>query len=408
MACMRQTLHLLIVDAAMRTALAAHVGSRWLLPILTCGEHVRADPLAVRWARDRGLECDVVGQWLGRVSKRRMDWLMVLSVAGTRDARHPLLAWTPLDTFRPTSAVDDYQRWAIAASRRRSALPNVAGPFGRFAWTDDVRQWIARHAGTAVSGLDPLRSSPREVVRRARTGRGDVYFKGIARERACEARLTIQLAALAPDRFAETVALDEQQNGSVWWLTAGCPGGPAVLNARIAGLVAAIQRSSEGACSIERELPSLDIDAALAWAAGAVAGEPRVVDSIENALGSVIRSTVPRAWTPLDLHPTNVLMDEDDAVRFIDLDDSFLAPAPLAMAAVVSRAGDRSLYEAYERSWTPRLGDLDWRAFERTAAIIELWLGWRRLLRKAGRGEIAGAVGPAALRVRERLRRLSG
>jgi hypothetical protein len=108
------------------------------------------------------------------------------------------------------------------------------------------------------------------------------------------------------------------------------------------------------------------------------------------------------SWIPMDLDPTNALVDGSD-VRFIDLDDSYLGPAPLAMAVFANRCRDRSLARIYEQCWSPRLAPVDWPAFAIAAAVIDAWLGWQRLQRNLERGEVRGAVGVAAQRTRDRL-----
>jgi hypothetical protein len=92
-------------------------------------------------------------------------------------------------------------------------------------------------------------------------------------------------------------------------------------------------------------------------------------------------------------------------VRFIDLDDSFAGPAPLAMINWSQRSGGaESAYKAYERSWTPSLRGTDWPAFELAAMVLTAWLGWNRLKTNVTRGEVFGLLDLAAEQTRHRLR----
>jgi hypothetical protein len=110
----------------------------------------------------------------------------------------------------------------------------------------------------------------------------------------------------------------------------------------------------------------------------------------------------------MDLDPTNILTDGESRVRFIDVDHSFLGPAPLAMATLVMRCGDRTVYRTYEQSWSPRLTDVDWEAFETAATVIQAWLGWKRLKGNIARGEVYVDGNLAAERTRQRLARAIG
>ena len=124
-----------------------------------------------------------------------------------------------------------------------------------------------------------------------------------------------------------------------------------------------------------------------------------------GACASVRHANVPRTWIPMDLDPANVLMDEDGRVRFIDVDDSFYGPAPLAMATYARRCGDRAAYRAYEDAWPGRLAAIDWRSFGVVASVIDSRLGWERMMQNIERGEVQAELDLVRTRVRERLTR---
>jgi len=170
---------------------------------------------------------------------------------------------------------------------------------------------------------------------------------------------------------------------------------------RIAQTVARIQQRVLAA-GASRELARLDLAAAAQWACALLLDSP-CGDVVRRQCARVMRAGVPSSWIPMDLDPTNVLVDDDDPVRFIDLDDSFLGPAPLAMATLAMRLDDRTPYRTYERSWSPPLVDLDWAAVETTATVVQLWLGWQRLGRHLARGEVFVDPDFATARIRDRL-----
>ena len=134
--------------------------------------------------------------------------------------------------------------------------------------------------------------------------------------------------------------------------------------------------------------------------------------AIERAQGDVRHARVPQSWLPMDLDPENVLVDDDGAVRFIDLDDSYLGPAPLAIATFARRirrariaAVDEAtlknaVYRAYEQGWpVASLVDCRWRSVEIASTVLDAYLGWRRIVTGTERGEVCGALEHAATRI---------
>jgi hypothetical protein len=390
---MRQQLHLLLVDRASRTVLAACYGTRWMFPTLGCDERARAGPVVQRWCGERGLTADVAGQWLGRAAADAMDWLVAAPVRDTPALGVPL-EWISLDGLTGHQSVIDYQTWALARALEGSDVPEVGGPFGRLDWPDRMRSWIERTLATPVRGWIPFRSSPREVVIGVATPRGRVYCKGLAADRAAEAILTRRLAAIAPESFARTLALEER-DGATLWLTAECAGRPTRDSVLVAIALARLQQQLRSLAEDRSLLDPADLSAALRWT-----GRPQMRDALAKATAP----HVPQSWIPMDLDPTNVLNDRG-RVSFLDLDESFAGPAPLAMAAFALRAGDAAeqAYRAYARSWTPPLRNIDWRSLEIAAAAFQAWRGWRRLTENVARGEVCVALDEVEARILERL-----
>jgi hypothetical protein len=396
---MHQTLHLVIVDRDRRAALAAGYGSRWLLPVLTCSERARTAPLIARWCAERGVTGDVAGQWLGQMTSRRIDWLGAFAATSGSTIADPSLEWMPIETFSSSRSVIDYQQWALDRTLAHHALLSVDGPFGNLSWPVEVRSWIADATGSDVAATIPFRASAHEVVLGADCAHGRVYVKGLAGERESEVRLTQVLEAAAPASFARTLALERRPDSSILWLTAACPGTPGGNTHRAAQALARIQQRLL-ATDVPRALNVLDLDAAARWAGGLLADS---ACDVGGAFARVNKMGAPLTWIPMDLDPANFLVDDEDRVRFIDVDDSFLGPAPLAVATLALRCGDRTLYRTYERSWSPPLTGLDWAAFEMAATVTQSWVGWTCLERNIARGEVFIDRDLAAARVRARL-----
>ena len=363
---MRQHLHLLIVDRVKRSALAARFGTCWLLPIISCGEMTRAGPVAARWCSDRGLDVDVAGQWLGRVDARAIDWLMVLTTCAER-ASAGTLQWTGIDALANGRSVLDYQSWAIARCSRHQSLPRVDGPFGTLDWPERVRAWLAHTLQVRPLSCIAYRTSGYEVVLGIDTPGLRVFFKGLSAGRISEVVINERLAGAEPGSFARTLALERREDDAVWWVTAECPGRPAADPAVAAAALSRLQCRLQAAALAAPELSRLD----------AVHGQ---------------FPEVPASWMPMDLDGSNILIDGKH-VTFIDVDDSFLGPAALAMAGYARRCGSgAAAYRAYERAWSPPLTALDWPRLESVALAVQTSLGWARVLRNIERGELHADV----------------
>lgn len=395
-------LHVLVVDPSRRAALAGNVGGRWLLPVLSCSERVRAAAAVARWCEERGMRADVAGQWLGRVTEDTTDWLVAAAASADRAAAETGLEWMSFEKLASSAAILDYQRWAVATAVDRVPQPSVSGPFGNLTWPVQVRGWIAAMAGSAPSALTPYRVGAHEVVLGADCVRGRVYFKGLVGERAAEARLTQALAAVAPESFARTLALERRDGGSVWWLTAACPGAPRRDAPLVARALAEIQQRVIETDVERLSLPAIDLESVARWASELLADAAGTA-VVTGACGTVAGADIPTSWIPMDLDPTNVLVDDDGGVRFIDVDDSFVGPAPLAMAVLAQRSGDTAALRIYEESWSPPLKGLDWRSVEIAASTVQGWLGWNRLKQNVERGEVYAALDRVEVRIRERL-----
>lgn len=415
---MRQTLHLLILDADRRCALVAWHGGRWMLPIVDLPERVRAPSTVPDWMSSRGLHGRVVGQWMGRLARNEeaVDWLVVAYVLnGTGGSPSTTLAWTPLSTLLSSAHVLDYQRWALAAASPAGEEPVTEGPFGHTHWHDEAEQLIchatgrARHEGMLIS----YRVSSSDVVLEYRAGDARYFLKGLARHRVREATLTMKMYEMAPGAFARTAAFVTRPDGSAWWLMEACPGTPLAehltrgASTAVAVAYARVQLQVLSCPSTLSALPVLDLVQLSAWAEGIFEKAQRHEQAgycraaVNAACEAIESGGVPRSWIAADLDPSNVLVS-GDAIWFIDLDDALLGPAPIGVSTFVRRVRALGLgcadgaHRAYERAWpsSPRIVH-SWPACRLLSVVLECSLGWQRLLRKTANGEVYDMIDAA-------------
>jgi hypothetical protein len=426
---MQQVLHLLIVDRDRCRGLATVHDSRWLLPVVRCPERTRGGPLAGRWLAERGLDGDVIGQWLGGLTPTNdaMDWLVVVDARWAREpAMVPDLGWVSLEQLKSSASVVDYQRWAVEKAILRD-VPSIAGPFGSMTWLDEARKWVTAVVGPATASPICYKATPYEVVLGIAAARGPVYFKGLTGDRSAEATITSTLSAELPDSFARTLALERRADSSTWWLTEHCRGTTlaADLTCERATLVAAalgrVQQHFRDR-SADLRVPDVDMAKVAAWASALVAERvsPEAGDRCDAVATKAQRTLkgvdLPRGWIPLDLDAGNVLVD-NQSVRFIDLDDSYVGAVPLPLSTFLQRAirtqasEDRpswidTVHRAYEESWTPHL-DLRrrWSDIDLASTLIDCHLAWQRLMQKMEQGEVHGVRELADARTAQRLAR---
>lgn len=420
---MNQFLHLLLLERSTRRALVTNRAGLWILPVICAPETSRAGLVVREWLRQRGARGVVVGQWLGRVSPRQtaLDWLVIVTVRGEdlRDTDRTL-DWVEGESLVLGHSAVDYQQWAVARTLATGDGPAVPGPFGDLTWPDRVTMWVseALNVDLFAAGAEATwhRSSPYEVVVEWWMPQGRWFFKGLASHRRGEAEATRRIAALLPDWFPRTVALEIRSPDTAWWLMQGCPG--ILLAERLtprgalcaARAYATVQQQLIRvlADGVESPFPLLDLSMTQAWALQMLSDQDRVKDrqltAIVDACGAVIASADEISWVAPDLDPTNVLIDHGQ-VRFIDLDDAALGPAPLGMATLARRlqtvrsdgplgqASMTTAVEAYCQAWSPPLElERRWSSFALISQILECQLAWHRVVNASRRGDIHGAL----------------
>lgn len=431
---MQQLLHLLIVNPARRTALATPFERRWTLPIIVVPETARIGPYVNRWLQERGVEGQPIGQWVGRASPNgAVDWLVVVDASDQPQMPSTsTLRWMRLEALRSSASLLEYQQWAIAQVLVDGDVPSVSGSFGEPTWFPEVMCWIAQSLGSRLGSAEPHvvahRLGSYEVVLECRAATGRWFFKGLVSERAAEAEITRALAQMLPESFARTAALEARPDGSTWWLMEECPGTPLIdqLTAssaiRVVEAYARAQQAIAGWIVAGGTMPAIDLPA-LASRAGALlskdTGESACAASrglIDEACRS-LASDVPLSWVAPDLDPSNVIVYGKE-VRFIDLDDALIGPAPLAIGTFARRiaralgpdhwtpVSTARLVDVYERTWTPRLRlSTLWPAIDLVSDLLEYDLAWRLVEVKVARGEVHGVQETAQRSIRHRLLR---
>lgn len=427
---MQQVLHLMIVDPDSCAALVTSHGNRWLLPILSCPERLRAGLLIRRWTAERGITGPVVGQWLGRAvpSRDDVDWLVVVRASARRSADQSAgLRWVPLACLESRVSLLEYQHWAVGTAMGTRALPSIPGPFGTMWWMDEVLAWVRSVIGERELGptgeIVPHRTTAYNVVLQIPTRSGALYFKGVSADRSDETITMWRLSELLPKAFPSTCAARTLSDGSVWWLMEECPGTPLTVTpvtperaARVAVAYARLQQELARRLGSDSVPPvrQLEIARMVVWAEALLADActpaeaARYGDVIRRACWRACRREVPRGWIFTDLDPANVLV-HDEQVRFIDLGDARIGPAPIALSTFARRLRRLGVpsdgpYGAYEAAWTPALSlRHEWPVFELLSCLFECYGSWMRVVVKDQRGETHGLLERLRTRLAKRL-----
>jgi len=419
---MRHLLHFLILDGDRRRALAIRSAAGWLFPSAACATGMRLGPVVSRVLGGLGLTGDGVGQWNARVTPDggSIDTL-VITVARPKAGRCGMdHDWIVVGDLLALPALVEYQAWALRRTfGDRTA--DVTGPFEMLNWFSSVAEWMRGLVGS-FEGVTIHRATEWEVVLGISEGSRRWYFKGLTRERAIEAHLTMSLAMMCPASFAPTVAIESGPNGTTRWLMESWPGVPLsarLTDASIAHAAAECVRMQERIGDVRclrPALPRLDAVALTRWSWDIVdpSRDRQATDAIDRAVDDVVAAGFADRWLPLDLDPANILLDDQDRVAVIDLDDSFVGPAPLAAATLVRRVRARArrgatasgadvVRVAYERMsqrpMTPRL----WKALDTLAVVIEARLACQRLETARARGALQGPVDILVDRIRTSL-----
>jgi hypothetical protein len=110
----------------------------------------------------------------------------------------------------------------FAETRR---IPSRRAPWAQPGWFVHAAGWVreeAERAGRAVNGpIEQVRNWQRSCILRARTDRGEVYFKAVPPMFAVEPPLTRGLAQQYPDHLPPVLAIDPDRH---WLLTQGVVG----------------------------------------------------------------------------------------------------------------------------------------------------------------------------------------
>lgn len=420
---MMQTLHLLVVDAERGRTLVAQHGSRWLLPMLSLPESARAGPTLAAWGASVGINTRICGQWLGRLRPvgDGVDWLTVLTALADAQPLRGDVGWAPFEVIRDKTALHDYQRWAVDSAFANGEQPCVSGSFGRLTWWAAVNQWASIVLMRDLSDADVQvhRATNSEVVVEWRLDGRRWFCKGLTPNRSREAWLTMRLGAAEPDVFARTCGHSRREDGSLWWLMEECKGrslSEACTLERtitVAAACSAVQHRTQALCTEVLGEAALDLDDLARWAGEATRGRERrsfTQGAVERGCGQVCRAQHPTAWVAGDLDPANVIL-EGDRVRFIDLDEAILGPAPLSLATFARRVGGdrawrRRLFEPFAATWDlPPLSDETLAAYDLVSRLVECRSAWEQAARNDELGHTVGVLEFARRQIATRVER---
>jgi hypothetical protein len=352
----RHHCHIVACDRRADHVLAGESCGRWILPSVTVNVGQSLLATVARALARLGIRGNIVHEARmadGWQPDRLHSYCAVVMEASRRNAT--LRAIPSLD---PTQAVWTVQSTAVNLVRTRLQSPSA--PF------DDVNEHVRamEWMGAQIRIPDPdpgattaHRRSRFHAVTSVRTPRGDVYFKAGPGRVNAEAGLTQVLRRLLPEVFAETLAHDPERE---WWLYAGVPGFPlsesfteqdgllavrtlARTQIRVCGeraMAAQLKgreltgrilfaRANETVAQLSRKTPARSkavdrgpSDAAVLWSS--------IKEDVARCCDSLDVLQLPPTWVPSDFWSANILRDHS-ATRLIDVEDSYLGPAPLAV-----------------------------------------------------------------------------
>jgi hypothetical protein len=305
-------------------------------------------------------------------------------------------AWLAVDSLVASEFRDcnDFQGVMRAVAQwNSSAEGSSCGPFARFGWFDDVKQWVQQNiepSGLHLTGrFRQLNARPAFSLIRFETNGPAVWFKAVGEPNVREYSVTLMLAHLASPFLPCLIAVHPEWNG---WLAFEAEGTP-LLDAkpeawfRAASDLAELQIAS---CGRGREL--LDAGAHdLGFGALRKHLDPffRAIDDwegqhskavpvtlsredlralsahVSNAIGVLESTGSPSVLGHLDLNPENLVISAAGTV-FLDWAEAFIGHPFLTFQYLLQHyrhacdedtALEAQLLACYLSSWRPLLSD---------------------------------------------------
>ena len=297
---------------------SAFVGCRWLL---------LAGGTRPPWRRRRSMARARDGGCDGLARRDRRGAGTASAIRRSRGDRST--RWRRARRFSSISSGRSPGRSRAARSRRsRGRLAISRGP-------TQVRAWIEEAVGSAILALTPYRVGAHEVVLGADCARRTRLLQGTGRGAGDRGAVDTGARGGGAGVVRANAGAGAARGRHSLVVDGGCPGQSGGDAHRAAETLARIQQRVFATARRRSWPPSISRPPqrgrASCWASRHAA------DIVRQQCARVTSADVPATWIPMDLDPTNILIDDDDRVRFIDVDDSFLGPAPLAVATLALR-----------------------------------------------------------------------
>lgn len=412
----------------------------WLLPIVTAEPRARAARVLSRFIEQRQLRATLVCVTGGIVDAQSagIDWLAIADRADSDLPCPPLQEVALRDLLRSTALISVQAR-LLRSYGRLSARSASSASEGWLALTLDwLRSQLPDDDGGSTLEAIPHRaellSATWEFRRRAAPA---LFLKWRHDGSFAEAALTETLRAFDRSCAPRTVAVD-RANGR--WLTEAVPGSPLAQQlstttvARVAAAVARLQMAfASGGAPHAASLPTvagsladlpLEGDRILQCLPG-WPDAPEIRDArreIRGAAAALRDLRLPDTWIHTDLVPENVFVD-GERVSFIDFDDFWIGPAPVAMEflfaglrrlaataderAALQSAALQAFIEAWRESVAPPVLRAAYRWTRLIAEVSRVSTRLRKLRRMEENGELCGLVDAAHRQSAERLTMLT-
>lgn len=412
--------HLAVVDAGTGRLLLDPRSSG--LPIVATDAPIRIGSWLTAWLRSHHLDGAPRWMWFGRSDPAHTvcDWLVVAEILPPASF---VASNVWLDSDRPASVEDRYQRDALDILRLSARYPGAFGPYA------DSRLWRAlddlARPFKAISTQADASARPRvfkvtptrlaAAFRRGPDSGECIYAKGSTERTSVEREVLGILNTLCPDASPRVLA---EHDG--WRLQILADAGPPlgatadpVMLDRVIATYAGVQARWFLANPTLRTIPSLTCETlwtrVLAFLSLHRGPHADTVDTIlaaaSDAYEELCRADYPLSIVHIDPTANNIRLD-GETVRFIDFENAVVAPAPLGCELMLARleraaaAWPAQLSARLRRTYAARWQELVpgrrcpfWQEHQRLLAkVMVATIHWSVLCERVESGEWAGSL----------------
>lgn len=407
----------------------------WMLPVVTADARSRATSAIARFLDQFHLRGTLVCVTAGTVDTEAagIDWLSVVDVIDVvnecpirlvEEVQERILEQRPLVPVQ-SSLIRTYQRMSDTLPTR----------FSRDRLADAIR-WVA-HCVPDLDATGSVQAIPHRVdlfrsTWEFRSPSAAVFLKWCGNGAFLEPALAEALVAAGGAHVPRTLAY-ERATGR--WLTEGIAGKPLTsdLSARtVSAAVAALARVQMNLLSAEHRLRSIGVhgesiadlaaegDGLLDQLPGsAERPDVRAARSrIHEACRTLDRLQLRNTWIHTDLVPENIFLGSG-GVYFIDFEDPWIGPAPIALEflfsgvrrhvsdeaarSVLVAAGQAAFSNAWKPCCSPRIMNEAFGSTRLAAEVLRVSRRLRAAVQKERNGELVGFTSLAAQESGERL-----